>query len=309
MTDYYNKYKKYKSKYTAIQNGGYLICDNKFQKCVTDEKKTYECTNNDLECNGSIKCFGNMQKDIDSDDYFLFYDNNRMQKGKKCNLTNEKLDFKINTSNALNNYTFMEIFNLTPQNIPNVQHIFNNQNTEDHNPLINVYMSSIFPNLYLGRMFMDNNDFSKHIHFDLIIAATINEKSILYTKSYYDCGTCNKNIIVVEKVEKGKRVDNEPSGPLEDILATDIFYDKHIKEILTNIHQNLHKGKRVLVCCQQGLDRSVSIVVAYISLYYNIPWNIAYKFVKSKRNVDMTKKTFSDELDNFCNNFGIPQTL
>ena len=45
--------------------------------------------------------------------------------------------------------------------------------------------------------------------------------------------------------------------------------------------------KNILIVCQQGISRSVTMVIGYLILYYKQSFENAFNFVKSKRhNID-----------------------
>jgi hypothetical protein len=58
---------------------------------------------------------------------------------------------------------------------------------------------------------------------------------------------------------------------------------RHLKEALSVIDNALAKGKKVFVHCQQGKDRSATVVIAYIMSKYNVSVDTALTFVRSKR--------------------------
>merc|ERR1712224_882598 len=62
----------------------------------------------------------------------------------------------------------------------------------------------------------------------------------------------------------------------------------HLLQALRQIHEYLLQGKRVLVCCQQGKDRSALVVVAYLMALYGISVEVAYKYVQYKRPIVST---------------------
>ena len=56
-----------------------------------------------------------------------------------------------------------------------------------------------------------------------------------------------------------------------------------LKSVIQEMHSCLTDNKKVFVGCQQGKDRSVVIVVAYLKAVYGVSANEAYNFIKNRR--------------------------
>jgi hypothetical protein len=63
----------------------------------------------------------------------------------------------------------------------------------------------------------------------------------------------------------------------------------HLHMVLRQIHKHRADGLRVLVCCQQGMDRSALIVLAYLVAFFSVSPQAAYNYVQTKRPVVSTK--------------------
>ena len=53
--------------------------------------------------------------------------------------------------------------------------------------------------------------------------------------------------------------------------------------LFNRIDRELKNGCKILVCCQQGKDRSAAILTMYLMTKYYVPWNKAFNYIKSKR--------------------------
>ena len=71
---------------------------------------------------------------------------------------------------------------------------------------------------------------------------------------------------------------------------------RYLQEAMRHIDQALSEGKRVFVHCQQGKDRSASVVIGYIMSKYNVTFEQALTFVRSKRFIAEPGKEYLDFL-------------
>lgn len=76
----------------------------------------------------------------------------------------------------------------------------------------------------------------------------------------------------------------------DDPESSDINYlKKNYKNIIHFIDSSLKKGKRILVHCYYGYQRSPSVVAMYIMYKYNMSYKSACKYIKKKRKVCFDK--------------------
>ena len=72
----------------------------------------------------------------------------------------------------------------------------------------------------------------------------------------------------------------------------------HLKEAIRLIHKNLSDRKNVFVHCRQGVDRSATVVIAYIMSAYDISFEKALTFMRSKRWIAEPGESYLDFLKN-----------
>lgn len=118
-------------------------------------------------------------------------------------------------------------------------------------------MSKIINNLYLGNK---KDPYEKDWH--LIINCTTN---LPFPKS------CNNTIRI----------------PIEDdpFDSNKLFNLMKDTTTLEEMHTNILNDKFVLVHCQQGIQRSPTIVACYLIKYHNYTKEQAIEFIKSKRQI------------------------
>lgn len=75
---------------------------------------------------------------------------------------------------------------------------------------------------------------------------------------------------------------------------------QYLLEVTEFIHQNLLNHQVVLIFCEDGIQKSPTIAVAYLMRYGRLPQDVAIKSVKSKKN-DIFKPflNFKYALDKF----------
>ena len=120
-------------------------------------------------------------------------------------------------------------------------------------------------NIYIGRC-DDDHDAEKYMY----VLGTLN-----YTNQH---------------ISREKNVLNAASIPIhiQDIGAEDIqswVDNKSWNTIFSNIEFTVNNKRHVLVCCQQGKDRSATLLTMYLMQKYNVTNVEAYQFVKTKRQV------------------------
>ena len=77
---------------------------------------------------------------------------------------------------------------------------------------------------------------------------------------------------------------------------------QYLLEVTEFIYQNLLNQQAVLILCEDGIQKSPTVAVAYLMRYGRLPQEVAIKSVKSKKN-DVFKPTlnFKYALDKFEN--------
>lgn len=134
--------------------------------------------------------------------------------------------------------------------------------------LKHLYMATeIIPGLWIG----DKNS-AHNIDF-------INEKKIR------NIINCSKNIkfsqYLNKNIEKIRIPVNDHPNKTYNIDNNHLY--KHFNTITTFIHKKIQQQSNVLIHCREGVQRSPSIIVAYIMKYGKVNKNKAIYFVKSKR--------------------------
>ena len=136
-------------------------------------------------------------------------------------------------------------------------------------------VSKILENLYLGRA--KDTEQNNPILYDLVICATNAEENL--NESFYD----GKTEIFQLPLLTGQKFKD---------VGIDSFQYKnqyYLHKALFKIDNALINNKNVLVCCQQGKDRSALIILCYIKAKYDINEDQAWNFVKNKRLIITTK--------------------
>lgn len=119
--------------------------------------------------------------------------------------------------------------------------------------------NEIIPNLWIGNI-KDSHDpeFMKNI--DVVI-------------------NCTKDIPFFNNNKKCVRIPIEDN--LEKIEIANMY--KYLDKITEYIHTNLKNGKRVLVHCFAGKQRSATVVAAYLMRYTGFNKNQVSELLKTKR--------------------------
>ena len=124
--------------------------------------------------------------------------------------------------------------------------------------------TEIIPNLWIGNILNSKNkEFLSNI--DIVI-------------------NCSKNIIFSSDKTKNLRV------PIDDNLEKKEIVNlyKYLDPITKYIQKNLLSGKRILVHCYAGKQRSASVICAYLIKYLKISYKEASEYMKSKRMIVFT---------------------
>tara|TARA_X000000950_G_C13748756_1_gene591729 strand:+ start:502 stop:987 length:486 start_codon:yes stop_codon:yes gene_type:complete len=79
---------------------------------------------------------------------------------------------------------------------------------------------------------------------------------------------------------------------LTTISNTKLF--QNILRILPVIHNHVQNNRKILIHCKAGMQRSVTLVIAYLVKYHKLSISQAEQYVKSKRSVAyMTGSNFN----------------
>lgn len=74
-------------------------------------------------------------------------------------------------------------------------------------------------------------------------------------------------------------------------------------KILEQIHEYITKGKKVLVFCGQGIQRSCTVVACYLMKYYNLTPDNTITYIKSKHKIAFFGQVnFMNAINMFYNN-------
>jgi protein phosphatase slingshot len=133
-------------------------------------------------------------------------------------------------------------------------------------------LSEIIPGLYLSNQNLAN---------------LISEKSPLFISNILSLRSKNAYSLTSKKILY-KQME------VHDLIDTQIetYFDEAF-----NFIENAQKG--VLVHCKEGRSRSVSIVVAYLMWKYDLPFSIAYTYVKKKHPIASPNRGFIKQLQHY----------
>jgi protein-tyrosine phosphatase len=124
--------------------------------------------------------------------------------------------------------------------------------------------TEIIPNLWIGNILNSSNkEFISKI--DIVI-------------------NCSKNIAFSSNKTKNLRVPIDDNLEKKEIVA---LY-KYLDPITKFIHKNLLSGKKILVHCYAGKQRSASVICAYLIRYLKISYKEVSELMKSKRMIVFT---------------------
>ena len=70
-------------------------------------------------------------------------------------------------------------------------------------------------------------------------------------------------------------------------------------EVINFIEKAKEKKGRILLHCNQGISRSVSLVIAYLIFSKKLNYEESFKFVQSKRSISNPNIGFSIQLQDF----------
>jgi len=85
--------------------------------------------------------------------------------------------------------------------------------------------------------------------------------------------------------------------PIDDTESADI--GSFVPMAVEFIHNSIKQNKNVLVHCAAGVSRSASITISYIMAKYQLPFQEAFQFVRSKRRCICPNKGFRMQLCSF----------
>jgi protein-tyrosine phosphatase len=118
-------------------------------------------------------------------------------------------------------------------------------------------MSKIIENLFIG-----NKKDPHYSNWDLIV-------------------NCTPHLPFPSTCQNTIRIPVE-DDPFDSIKLFNLIKDTNTLEV---IHQNLSNNKKVLVHCQQGVQRSPTVVACYLLKYHNYTKQEAIDFIKLKRTI------------------------
>jgi len=142
-----------------------------------------------------------------------------------------------------------------------------------------VTYNEVLPDLHLGRA-----DDTVNSGYQLVVAAT-NAARFLHASF----GTAGVEVVQLPMLFLGRDVSAVAAEyPDSDVGPESFAWDdqRPLCNALRRIDAVLGQGGKVLVCCQQGKDRSALVMMAYLRAKYDIPKeNVEnlYNFVQSKR--------------------------
>lgn len=164
---------------------------------------------------------------------------------------------------------------------------------------------------------------SEEQHFDLLMESAVHEilPRLFLAGSYKPQVTYNYNSKIIETVKYDlivsitlQKSENDfiprpetelfslpgdpATAPKFDISVNTFKFANQIylKEAIQKIDQALSAQRKVLVHCQQGIDRSPTVVMAYIMSKYNVTYEQACNFVRSKRRIADPLSAYGDFL-------------
>tara|TARA_B100001093_G_scaffold511218_1_gene578630 strand:+ start:1681 stop:2121 length:441 start_codon:yes stop_codon:yes gene_type:complete len=128
-------------------------------------------------------------------------------------------------------------------------------------------VSQILPNLWLGNIF-DSRDTKFLRNIDIVINCT-------KTIPFHSNNTKNIRVFIDDNLKK------------EEIVN---MY-KYLVPITKFLNKNIKSGKNILVHCHAGMQRSATVVCAFLMRYLNISYEDSSIFLKSKRNIVFKPQT------------------
>lgn len=133
----------------------------------------------------------------------------------------------------------------------------------------------ILPNLYLGNKNASKEKILQDLGIDIVINVTPNLP--FHSEQIENIGIP----VYDDKSEYSKRILVE-----------------YIKEILPYMHLQLKRGKRILVHCRAGIQRSPTVIAAYLMKYKGMSIDEAIEFIQARRPTAFRpKQNFRDTLE------------
>jgi protein-tyrosine phosphatase len=171
------------------------------------------------------------------------------------------------------------------------------------------FYNEILPNLYLGSIEASENfNFIESNNISVIVNCSkdiVNKFSLNLLKPIEDAPPdVQKWLFDNSYYIKYYRIPVDDSGKQKDI---DDFY-KYLKEILHVIIDEYKNGKKILVHCLAGNQRSAAFVCAFVMVYKNISLQDSIKFVLEKKPNVFFFGTQINFMDALAGNLGSPAT-
>ena len=140
---------------------------------------------------------------------------------------------------------------------------------------INSHPTQIFNWMYLGNL---SNAFD------------VEELNRLNIKYILNCGIeCKNDKLPKDRIELHLKIKDEPNF---DIIP---FFEESNKFI----NKAKLSGEKILIHCQLGISRSVTLIIAYLIKYQGFDFNSAFNFIKNKRNQIRPNQGFIDKLKQY----------
>lgn len=124
--------------------------------------------------------------------------------------------------------------------------------------------NEILPNLWLGSI-TDSTNKELINNMDIVI-------------------NCTKDLPFLDKSKKCIRIPVEDN--LEKVEIVNLY--KYLLKITEFIHKSLIAGKKILVHCFAGKQRSASVICAYIMRYTGLDFRESSRLIQSKRAIVFT---------------------
>lgn len=164
------------------------------------------------------------------------------------------------------------------------------KNITDEEEHFNLLMAQetheIIPNLFLG-----GPNFKNMIYLDGTTSNNPPRYNAIVSVSRF-CDDCDTR----QKPDEDFKFKVLPNNNDVDV---DNFKENNSKELfdaIKFIKRHLDQKHKVLVHCRQGIDRSPSVIIAYLMFYYDVTFEQALNYVRSKRYIAQPLEGYTDIL-------------
>jgi hypothetical protein len=138
----------------------------------------------------------------------------------------------------------------------------------------------IIDNLYLGDIYGVNESCLDSLNITHILSLLVDGEQ---TESY--------NEVTMRYKVKQLNVADKSDFPLQQFLDDAFCF----------IESSVNAGEKVLVHCRRGISRSPTLVIAYLIRKFQVPFRIAYEFVRIRRTSIDPKFGFRAFLEDYSN--------